>query len=260
VLSVLLVLCSPVSGAIVARPRWLRLRGGDDGGDDLTLPTRGVGQLSKSEITQMLNRVPTFCIMEPDGSVISLPDRDGQDGDECCTWFIDAGEAQLAFKRVVAANPDVTGLHLRTFGLGDAFTMCNGWPDSPQGTHDLKITGTREVVSQCKVLLAEALQKAGFDGGSWTLPVFIGEELARTGESGEQMSLPIFLSPHHLRATYERVGVGKEAMQKGPKALDLRMLVAQMAAATNEIPNPWRAVEFVAQPEAVELANKLVGN
>ena len=66
--------------------------------------------------------------MQADGSVISLPDRDGKEGDECCSWFMDAAEARLTLKRVVASNPDLAGLKLQTFGLGDFLVLADGWP------------------------------------------------------------------------------------------------------------------------------------
>ena len=75
-----------------ALPLLLRLRGGADIPDGTGTST-GL-RLSREEITAKLNRVPTFCIMQGDGSVISLPDPAGAEGDECCTWFLDAAEAQ----------------------------------------------------------------------------------------------------------------------------------------------------------------------
>ena len=74
-----------------------------------------VGPLCREEIIEKMNKVPTFCIMQPDGSVISLPDPEAE-GEECCTWFIDAEEAQNTLKRVVAANPDLEGLRLEGHG------------------------------------------------------------------------------------------------------------------------------------------------
>ena len=111
-----------------ALPLLLRLRGGADIPDGTGTGT-GL-RLSREEITAKLNRVPTFCIMQGDGSVISLPDPAGAEGDECCTWFTDAAEAQYTFKRVCAANPELVdeGLRLQTHGLGDVFAMCDGWP------------------------------------------------------------------------------------------------------------------------------------
>ena len=74
----------------------LRLRGGD--ADALGLKTKAnLGKMSREEIIEKLNAVPTFCIMAQDGSVVSLPDPDGAEGEECCTW-VDAGEARAVCK------------------------------------------------------------------------------------------------------------------------------------------------------------------
>ena len=69
--------------------------------------------------------------------------------------------------------------------------------------------------------------------------------------------LPIFLSPYELRDAYEKYNVPKHAYERGPKTMDLRSLVANMLAAPEEYPNPWRAVEFVPTRAAIELAQEL---
>ena len=159
------VLPSPARGAAMHSARsWQRLRGG-------TASDGTVLKLSTQEITEKLNHVPAFCVMQADGSVISLPDPDGvAEGDECCTWFLDGAEAEYTLKRVVAANPDLGGLHLQSFGLGDAFTMCDGWPrevgaEKPaaggESSSALKLQAKRAVVKQCEAQLIDALRRQG---------------------------------------------------------------------------------------------------
>ena len=116
-------------------PFVLNLRGGAEDAAPPAAPSVAPTALTPEEITEKLNRVPTFCIMQGDGSVISLPDPAGAEGDECCTWFTDAAEAQYTFKRVCAANPELVdeGLRLQTHGLGDVFAMCGGSGRDPGG-------------------------------------------------------------------------------------------------------------------------------
>ena len=153
-----------------ALPLLLRLRGGADIPDGTGTGT-GL-QLSREEITAKLNRVPTFCIMQGDGSVISLPDPAGAEGDECCTWFTDAAEAQYTFKRVCAANPELVdeGLRLQTHGLGQAFAMCGGWPrEEGEATTEvtLRIKGPSALLKPVESQLVDALRQQGLDPGSW---------------------------------------------------------------------------------------------
>eukprot|EP00908_Phaeocystis_cordata_P005574 Transcript_16071.p2 GENE.Transcript_16071~~Transcript_16071.p2 ORF type:complete len:267 (-),score=112.77 Transcript_16071:116-916(-) len=240
-----------------SRPSWQRLRGGaaeSNGGSIL--------KLSRQEIGDKLNRVPAFCVMQADGSVISLPDPDGAEGAECCTWFLDAAEAQFTLRQCVKANADLEGLHLQMFGLGDVFAMCGGWPGDASASSSesaLKLQGNRAVLKQCESQLIDGLRRQGLEPGMWRLPVFIGEELAQAEEQGGeavQTRLPIFFTPEDIQAAYEQAGVPKAAVA-GVKVMDLRQLVESMQTEPPEYPNPWRAVQFVCAPSAMELAQEL---
>ena len=257
-----------VTGSILAAPHLLRFRGGDDESDDAILGSLKAqdktGKLSRDEITEKLNRVPVFCIMKPDGSVISLPDRNGGEGDECCTWFLSAAEVQSVFTKVKAANPDeADGLVINLFGLGSAFEMCGGWPDARPSEYEgkLLLQGDEAIVKVVDPQLVQAIKHQGLDPGSWRLPVFVGDGLAQTEGSEEegtlrQSALPVFFSPYDLKDAYERVGVPLPKV--GPKTMDIRQLVAYMAAEPEEYPNPWRAVEFITSAPSAELAKKLI--
>lgn len=221
------------------------------------------GRLSRDEIIAKLNRVPSFCIMH-EGRVLSLPDRDGKEGEECCTWFMDAAEAQRTFKMVVAANKDIEEgqLSLVTHGLGDVLTMLNSLPgDAPSDdayAGSLKLQGNSDILRQCEPLLIEALKKQGLDPGCWRLPVFLATELAQTGDDGAQLLLPVFMNPHDVKEQYEKVGLPniQEALAS-LNVMDVRQLLSHMAAEPVDAINPWRAVEFFAQSDALELGAKL---
>lgn len=267
-MAVALISLGHVTGSVLSAPHLLRFRGaGDDGSEDKILGSlkakQMTGKLSKEEITEKLNRVPVFCIMKPDGSVISLPDKNGAEGDECCTWFLSAAEVQSVFGKVKFANPDEEDLHIVTFGLGSAFEMCGGWPDSTASEYDgkLLLQGDQEIVKHVDPQLIQAIKHQGLDPGAWRLPIFVGDALAQTEGSEEegtlrQSALPVFFSPYDLKAAYEKVGV--PLPEPGPKLMDLRQLVAYMAAEPEEFPNPWRAVEFITSTSAAELAKNLV--
>ena len=245
--------------------RPLRLRGGED---DLILgklQKQGIGVLSKEEIVQKLNAVPTFCIMQPDGSVISLPDAVGGERDECCTWFMDAAEARSTLRKVIAANPDLSGLHLACHGLGDFVRLCDGWPRNANAVAasgaapQRKLQGSREVVSAVGPQLITALRGQGLDPGAWQLAVFIAEELSQSTPEGEQTLLPVFLSPNDVRAAFNKNGLQEKALER-VNVLELRQLLRSMLEPTPDAVNPWRAVQFVASREAIALAQDIAAN
>ena len=253
------------SGGSLSRPpvaRLLRYRGGED--DEILgkLKKQGIGPLSKEEIVEKLNGVPTFAVMQSDGSVISLPDPTGSPGEECCTWFMDAAEARSTLRKVVAANPDLTGLHLACHGLGDFLNLCNGWPrkaDSALPSGDaprLKLQGSREVTAAVGPQLVTALKGQGLDAGTWQLAVFIAEELSQAGPEGEQILLPVFLNPNDVRAAFDKVGLPPKALER-VNVMELRQLLRSMLEPAPDAVNPWRAVRFVPSPEAMALAQDL---
>ena len=266
-LKLLLLATIDCASAAIFPPRsagLLRLRGGDDDDDDVImqrLRSQGnVGPLSHEEIVEKLNKVPTFCIMQADGSVISLPDPDAE-GEECCTWFIDAEEAKYTLKRVKAANPDLEGLRLQGHGLGDFLTVANGWPiktDAPLPTteHRLKLQGPKEVKRLIGPQLLSALASAGLQAGIWQLGVFVAEDLAAASPEGAQILLPIFLSPDDVRAAYEQAGLPPKALEN-IKVMELRQLLQVMAQGTPDAVNPWRAVQMITSAGNVKLAEEL---
>ena len=259
----------PPRRAVDASKRLLRFRGGSDVDDFMSkLKTQGnVGPLRKEEIIEKLNAVPTFCIMQEDGSVISLPDQAGQEGDECCTWFLDASEAQTTLRRVIAANPDLSGLKLASHGLGDFIEMCDGWPRAssdvaPVAASDdapvLKLKGLREVAGAIGDQLVNALKSQGLAVGNWQVAVFIAEELAQATPEGAQIAMPVFLNPNDVRDAYAQAGIPEKALAN-VKVLELRQLLKYMGEATPDAVNPWRATRFYSSASAMKLAHEVGG-
>lgn len=239
----------------------LQLRGGEDDLVEQQLKRQGnVGPLCREEIVEKLNAVPTFCIMQDDGSVISLPDVDGSEGDECCTWFLTAEEARSSLVKVKAANPNLS-VRLVSQNLGDFIMMSDGWPqkvDAPSSDDGprLKLKGLSEVTTMVGPQLVKALDGAGLNPGLWQVAVFVAEELAQATTEGEQTMLPIFLSPNDVRAAYDKLSISPEALSR-VKVLELRQLIQMMTAETPDAINPWRAAQFLTSPSAIQLAHQL---
>jgi len=265
----LLAICfASAAASSLSRPlsaRLLKLRGGEDDDPILgRLKKQGnIGPLSREEIAEKLNTIPLFCIMQPDGSVISLPDPAGNKGDECCTFFSDAAEASSTLKKVIAANPGLSGLKLACHGLGDYIKMSDSWPRKAAdasvatvGAPRLKLQGPREVTTAVGPQMVDALKVQGLDPGTWQLAVFIAEELSQSTPEGEQILLPIFLNPNDVRAAFDKLGVPAKALE-GVKVMELRMLLQSMSEPTPDAVNPWRAVRFIASPDAVALAQDI---
>jgi len=259
---------SAAGGSLSAPPLAagrLRLRGGEI--DEMIAAQlekqSKTGPLSREEIVDKLNDIPCFCIMQSDGSVISLPDPQGSEGDECCTWFTDASEAQATLRKVVVANPSLSGLKLASHGLGHYLTMSDSWPtaaDAPAPSAGdaprLKLQGMRGVADAVGPQLINALKGEGLDPGSWQLACFIAEELAQSTTGGQQVLLPVFLNPNDVRAAYAQRSIPAKALEE-VRVMELRQLLKLMTEATPDAVNPWRAVKFFASPDAAKLAESL---
>lgn len=258
--------------------KWLRFRGGwgahwgeKKKTDDAVLDTLDekkqlTGNMTREEIVERLNRVPVFCMVQENGNLVSVPDPEGGKDDRVCTFYFDASEAEFTLQKTIALNSQLPGLRLQAQGLGDVFTLCDGFakagdaPVTETGRGEkltLKLQATRAVLKHVESQLIDALEKQGLGAGAWRVPVFVGEVLAQAGPNGEQLLLPIFFSPNDLAAACEAAGVPQSEMEKGFQVMDLRALVARMAEKPVEVPNPWRAIQFVTMPAARQLAERL---
>lgn len=245
----------PAEGPIV-----LRLRGGEDAAAPAAPPIEPRA-LTRDEITEKLNGVPCFCILNGDNGVVSMADPDGSEA-AVCSWFTDPKEAKMVLEACKASNPSVQGLHLGVHGLGNAFTMCKGWPQgegddqpklgeirhtgkgSPAREVSLRLQGNHGLLKEVRPQLEQALQAEGIDKGDWLLPVFLCEELQNS------KICPVFFHPADVAETWEKAGREKEKMPEGLKMLDLRSFVAML----RKPDNPWQLVQFIGSPEAIDLA------
>jgi len=229
----------------------LRIRGGEDAGS--THPEAKA--LTREEITAKLNAIPTFCLLNAEGGLIGMRDKEGN---EAVRWFLDSGEAKAVLDLTTSNNPGVEGLHLGVHGLGSAFQLCGGWPDTSteaglqsggQFSGSFKLQGSYNIVKETEPRLRELLAESGIDAGNWTLPVFICEQLQSS------TILPVFFSPEDLATTWEKAGRDRESIPEAITVMDLRMLVAQMQTDSS----PWKIVHFIASPDAIELVKQVQG-
>ena len=240
---------------------WMRMRGGDDGAADADLAAEAAAlerkALTKEEIMEKLNAIPTFCIVNKDGGVIGMADAEG--GKKSCCWFTDAAEAKAILAAVQKSNPDA-GLRLECHGLGGAFTQCNGWESedgkpvaeakSPDGDAiELRLQGNHALCKAAGPKLEKMLDDMGIDKGCWQLPLFICDKLQ------SPKIVPVFLNPRDLAKMWERSGRKKEDLPEDISVMDIRMLVKQMQ--TDE--NPWKIFHFVGSVDSVRLAAEIQG-
>lgn len=137
--------------------------------------------LTPEQITEKLNGVPVFCIMNKEGGIISMRDPDGGE-QPVCRWFVDANEATMVLKAAIEANPGVEGLHIGVHGLGNAFKLCGGWTDEvmPEVKATLqtggdsqsvsfRLQGNHALVQETSKQLQDSLKSDGFDALAWQL-------------------------------------------------------------------------------------------
>jgi len=232
--------------AVGSRSALLRLRGGEDAPPPSVAPTA----LSREEITAKLNGVPVFCILNKDGGVVSMPDREDT-SKSICRWFVDANEAKAVLELAIQNNPQLTGLHMGVHGLGNAFKLCGGWPGDapPSGDASFRLLGNHQLVNQTAAQLAESLQAEAIEAGPWFLPIFFSEQLQ------SKALFPVFFHPRDLAAAWVKAGRPEDSVPEKLSMMDIRSFVAMMQKADN----PWQLVQFITSSDAVELANKLQG-
>ena len=137
---------------------------------------------------------------------------------------------------------------------------------------------------QAAVFVAEELSQATPEGAQTLLPIFLRPEdvraaYARAGidaKALERVQVPATLSTHrwiewHPRSPDEpgtdgavhALGASAKAVRRPHptfliwQVLELRQLLQLMMRETPDAVNPWRAVQFIASPAALELAHEL---
>lgn len=213
------------------------------------------GGLTKDEIIEKLNRVPTFAVVNKDGIVVPMTAADG--GADVC-WFTDPEEAKETLALTLASHPEAEGhLRLACSPLGVVFDMCKGFPERAQEAKEestsaylggtLRIVGPRESGSN-EAALREQQKAQGIEPGAWALATFCHDDFQT-----ENM-MPIFFSQEGFRAGWTRSGKPEESVPENLAVMDLRVLVKQMR--DTDIFN-WKIFTFVTTPAAYALAQEL---
>lgn len=226
----------------------LRLRGGAEeanGADDRAL--------SMDEITEKLNKVPTFVMMGEDGGFVALHLREG--GRAIC-FFSEPEEAQAVLNMTREAHPD-QAIKLVTIGLGNALKLCKD-SEEDEGAKEafssfdghLRVQGPNQIMSSVEPKLKSMLVTAGFEEGSWQFPVFMCEQLV-----GQEM-LPVFLNPREIHAAWKLNNLDPEKLPDKFIMMDVRMMMADMQKEGSGM--PWEKVAFIGAEGGAELANNLI--
>ena len=85
-------------------PFVLNLRGGAEDAAPPAAPSVAPTALTPEEITEKLNGIPVFALLNKEGGIVSMRDPDGGDA-PVCRWFVDATEAKMVLEAALAANP-----------------------------------------------------------------------------------------------------------------------------------------------------------
>jgi len=208
--------------------------------------------LSREEITQKLNAIPTFCILDAKERVVTMRDAAGG---ESCLWFTDPATANATMRATMDDNPSMAGLHLGVVPLGVAFETCNGWSDatvaaeSTSGSYlgQLLLQGNPAELEGMGEHLRKQLRAEGMVEGGWQLPVFVCDEMQT------EHLLPLFFSRTDLAETWVASGRSAESLPEAIAVMDLRLLVSKMATQPGV---PWNTALFFCSSAAAELAEE----
>ena len=202
--------------------------------------------LTREEVSEKLNNIPTFAILNAEDQMISL----GAAGAEpCFTFYTDAVEVQAVLQQAAAAN-SALDLHLGVTPLGIAFEMCGGWAQvggeaRSSSSQRFKLQGPSESLDDPSKLV-EQLEMRGINGARWLLPVFAAEAFH------DLEMIPWFLSKADLAAGWVRTGRPELNVPEKLISMDIRDLVLRMQTAGSTI--PWRKVQLISSMQAIELA------
>jgi len=204
--------------------------------------------LTRDEIVEKLNAVPTFCILNGESNIVGLQDTE-RPGLEVCWWFTDAEDGKEALAAAKANNPDVPGLHLGVTPLGIAFALANGWAET-SFYGDMRLGGSREPWGggqDVGPMLREQLQSEGLEAGGWQLPVFCTDELQ------SPTAMPVFLSRKALVEAWVTSGRKIGDLPANLTMMDVRLLVHQMQ--TDGV-FAWSTVHFLTSRACVNLVQE----
>ena len=199
--------------------------------------------LTRQQIIQKLNAIPTFCLLNGEKNIIGIDDGSGE-GREACFWFLDADDARQVFAVVRAQNPGVeVGLGVTPLGL--AFALACGWEEATFDG-DLRLQASPSALTAAPELQAQ-LEAQGLEAFKWVLPTFVAAELETPS------CMPVFLNRTDLAHFWQKGGRPKETVPEQLAVVELRVLVAQMQTDAFA----WSTLEFVVSQRAIALAKEI---
>ena len=194
--------------------------------------------LTKHQIIEKLNAIPTFCILNGDSNIVATEEPQG--AGEVCTWFTDPDDARSMLTSAKEQNVDVAaGLHLGVTPLGLAFALAMGWAES-LFVGEMRLQGKYDVVTHMTDALCDQMSSQGMPSCGWVLPTFCCDELQSPTMS------PIFLSRADLVAAWVASGRSRESVPENLAVIELHVLVAQMQTDAFA----WSTVHFVGSARA----------
>ena len=238
----------PTEEAAAATGEAATTSDGAAAGADVEIPASRA--LSRAEITEKLNAIPTFCVQSEEGGIVAMKLQD--DPNPAICWFLDPREAQAVLSAAEAGKPDAN-MRLGCHGLGAVFEQCNGWGDAKEAPKaedgsdvNLKLMGSAPLVKEVGPRLVELLEKQGMEPGSWQVPIFMCEKLQ------SRRIVPVFFNPREIAKLWEKSGREAKDLPQDLQVMDLRMLVANMQTASS----PWELIQFVGSEEGATLAQE----
>ena len=214
----------------------------------------GHAALSMQEVVAKLDAVPVFHVVGTDDKLM-VPTNDSYDsggkggGEACGCWYFDHADAELQLSGLQRANAEGVTLAIEPTPLGTAFALSEGWSAVPEGTL-LRLQASHAVLASLPEPpepLPPALRER-FNHRTGAIPAFMLE-----GYRTPRGHTPVYLDAPTLLQSWQRdTGKGKGQMPD-VSVLDLRLLIARMLSQEDD----WKAVCFVPDPNALELARKL---
>ena len=141
--------------------------------------------MTRQEIVDKLNSVPTFSVVNDDDTILATPDAEG---DLSACFYLELADAQAALADLRAANPRVA-LGLSATPLGTAYALSE-WAGVPQ-------TDAESFAEAAAVLEADGVQPpaAAGDSGSGELSAVVGGS-----GGGEQQAVRLQASAAEVEA------------------------------------------------------------
>ena len=200
---------------------------------------RPAAPLTKQEVINLLDTIPTFNIVDGDNRIVGTPDEAGE---ECLRFWSDLDEANSALVLAQTLRGASTTLRLACTPLGTSFAYAEGWQDTP-ATLPLRLHASRAVVAG----VAEELGAAPTDAAAF--PLFCCDELSNSRVR------PFFLSRQDLSDTWVSAGRPADALPSQLTVVLLRKLVQMMLTGHGGI--DWRTAMFIASHRSTAKAQEI---